>query len=347
MSFRKTSQILLVLSIAFGNLINPFIVRAHEVYVLDPTSVAKDLTLPPLNLFQIALSHEYLFLLSAFLGILGLVCIFGISLSRKLEKLLDPIIFKIKPYAGYITQVTLGLALGASAYYGVLFGTELSFIHVFGQYTQLATAGLIVASASLIFGIYPRLGGFIGMVIYLFSLKTIGMYMVSYLTYFGEALVTFFFGGGYAIITYGGKLFGSGNLMFEIQKRKHFLIRIFFSSSLIYTAFYAKFIHGALALDTVNTYHLTHYFPFDQPFIVLGAFLVEITIALFYLIGFEIRFTSLFFLTFLSMSLVFFGESVWPHIILIGTALAMFVHGYDEYTIEHTWYLKNKREPVL
>lgn len=125
------------------------------------------------------------------------------------------------------------------------------------------------------------------------------------------------------------------------------IMRILFGISLIYASLYAKLIHGALALEVVTKYHLTHYFPFDPIFLVLGAMLIEILIGIFFLIGFEIRFTSLFFLVFLSMSLVFFGESVWPHIILIGTAIAMFLHGYDRYTFSVRLEKDKRAEPVL
>ena len=137
------------------------------------------------------------------------------------------------------------------------------------------------------------------------------------------------------------------HFLFELNKRKYFIMRAAFATSLLYAALYAKLIHGALALNTVNDYHLTNYFHFAPLFIVLGAFLIEMSIGLFYLLGFELRFTSLFFLTFLTMSLVFFGETVWPHYVLIGTGISMFVHGYDEYTVERAWYRKGKREPVF
>jgi hypothetical protein len=344
----KTPKILLngVVLIVTGFFINPLFVSAHEVYVLDSASIANDISQPSLNLFKVALSHEYLFLFCLFLGLLGVLSILGISLSRKIESWIDPILLKIKPYAGHIAQITLGAALIASAYYGALFGTELPLQTLFGTYAFMVTLGLYFAGALLVLGMYPRLGGLIAIVAYSFAFAKVGVYMLSYMTYFGEALVTLLFGGGYVFLTLKHP-WGSGNLISAIQKRKHFLLRIAFSISLIYAALYAKLIHGALALDTVTKYHLTNYFHFDPLFIVLGAFLVEMTIGIFYLIGFEIRFTSLFFLTFLTMSLLFFGESVWPHIVLIGTAITMFLHGYDEFTIEHPWYRKGKREPVL
>ena len=347
MKFKNKAFLFLVFVVVCLGFFHFTSVSAHEVYVLNHDEIARDVAQPPLNLFEIAGSEEALFFTSVMFGILIMVIVLGISLSRKLERILDPLLFKIKPYASYIAQITIGSALFASAYTHDLFGTELPFSQLFGHYAGLVTIVLYAASILILFGIYSRIGGLCVLVVFIGAmLSGTGLYMISYLTYFAEGLILFLFGGGY---TFWGdtNVFEKSVFMKELKKRSSFILRVCFSTSLIYAAFYAKFIHGALALDTVNKYHLTNYFHFQPLFIVLGAFLIEISIGLFYLIGFEIRFTSLFFLTFLTMSLVFFGETIWPHIMLIGTATGLFVHGYDEYTIERRWYIHDKKEPVL
>jgi uncharacterized membrane protein YphA (DoxX/SURF4 family) len=125
-----------------------------------------------------------------------------------------------------------------------------------------------------------------------------------------------------------------------------FVFRLFFGVSLVYSSLYAKFFHSNLALATINEYHLTDIFPFPPMFFLLGALLIEIMIGAFFIIGFEVRFTSIFFMIFLILSLLYFKEDVWPHFILIGTNLAIFLHGYDKYTLER-FMLKKKGEPVL
>ena len=57
-------------------------------------------------------------------------------------------------------------------------------------------------------------------------------------------------------------------------------------------------------------------------------------VGLFFLLGLEVRFAALFLLFWLSLSLLYFGEAVWPHIILAGVAIAIFMHGYDKYTVQ-------------
>src|SRR4051812_37688395 len=102
----------------------PFLASAHEVYVLDQASITSDLAKPPLNLLKAMLDQQHLFTMYALLGLIALICILGISLSRTVEKIADPFLFKIKPYAGHIAQITFGVALLASAHFGALFGTE-------------------------------------------------------------------------------------------------------------------------------------------------------------------------------------------------------------------------------
>ena len=343
-----TNKLLYLFAVA-GALLFPLMASAHEVYVLSNGEISNDLLYAPINLFAVALSHEYQFLTAAFLGALLIFCVLGISLLHGLGRHLDPFLIKIKPYAAHIAQITIGLALIASAYYGALFGTELPFTKLFPNYTQLVTIALYVSGGCILFGVFPRFGSVLAILLFIWSIFTgEGTYMLSYLTYFGESLVILLFGAGYSLFSYTPTFSGSTKKFFTaLERRKHFIMRICFSTSLIYAALYAKLIHGELALNTVMKYHLTNFFPFDPLFIVLGAFLIEMSIGLFFLIGFEIRFTALFFLAFLTMSLFFFGESVWPHIILIGTAITLFVHGYDEFTVEKIWYKKGKSEPVL
>ena len=78
-----------------------------------------------------------------------------------------------------------------------------------------------------------------------------------------------------------------------------------------------------------------------------GFTLIEMVIGLFFVLGIEIRFTSLFLLFWLSLSLVFFGETVWPHIVLIGIPLAFIFHGYDRYSVEGRFFKKAGREPIF
>jgi uncharacterized membrane protein YphA (DoxX/SURF4 family) len=140
------------------------------------------------------------------------------------------------------------------------------------------------------------------------------------------------------------------NTLRWMERHAFLMLRIAFGVSLIFASTYAKFLHAQLAIDTVVLYNLTNFFPFDPPFIVLGAFAIELLAGIFIMSGIEIRFASLFLLFWLILSLLYFGEAVWPHVILFGGVITLFMHGYDKHTLQ--WGLmrmRNKRamEPVL
>src|SRR6201999_918731 len=117
-----------------------------------------------------------------------------------------------------------------------------------------------------------------------------------------------------------------------------FILRVTFGISLLYASIYAKFLHNHLALDVASmTFngHMTNLaaaLGFEPHFLVIGACIIEIVIALFFILGIEIRFTALFLEFWLSLSLFYFGEVVWPHIILIGIPVAFIFYGYDKYS---------------
>ncbi|MES2216703.1 MAG: DoxX family membrane protein [Patescibacteria group bacterium] len=321
---------------------------AHEVYVLDANEIHQALQ-SPIPDFIGAIKDNGLQFFSWGLGILVLIgALFFVSVNTFLERLIDPFLNKLKLLAPAVAQATLGLALLASGYYHAAYGIELPFGPIVGGYETVAAAVFMIVGAMLLFGILPRIAGLAATVIFIVLIGIFGLYILNYATYLAEALTVLFFGGGYTLVSV--PLFKKGmskKIEGHFHKYKFLIIRVFFGSSLIFASLYAKFFHGALALETVSKYHLTNYFPFDPVFLVLGAMLIEIMLGLFFILGFEIRFASIFFLVFLSMSLVFFGESVWPHIILIGTSSAMFFHGYDRYCLSAKLSKKKNLEPIL
>jgi hypothetical protein len=116
----------------------------------------------------------------------------------------------------------------------------------------------------------------------------------------------------------------------------------------IYASLYAKIIHNQLAVAVTYTYpDIVGFFGFESHFLVLGAALIEVCIGLFFILGIEIRFALLFLLFWLSLSLSYFGEAVWPHFILIGIPTAFILYGYDRYSLEGRFFKKDGREPVL
>ena len=323
---------------------------AHEVYVLSQGEISTLLAEQSPNPFSAIRTNGDQFLLWTFITILTIVSVFLISISRKVENIFDPILFALKRKLGFIVvRVTIGLALIASGYYQSLFGPELPLYKIFGPYSVWISITLMVVGLCILFGFLTRAMGSIALLIAFFGIYKYGFYMFTYSNYMGDIIFVAFLGAH--VLSFDKHVFHWHGLLGSIErfveKYAFLILRVSFGFSLIYASMYAKFFHSALALQTVLDYHLTNYFHFEPLFIVLGASIIEVLLGVFMIIGFEMRFTSLFLMIFLTMSLWYFGEVVWPHIVLFGGALALFIHGYDEYTIEGFFFKKAEHEPVL
>ncbi|OGG60158.1 hypothetical protein A2765_01145 [Candidatus Kaiserbacteria bacterium RIFCSPHIGHO2_01_FULL_56_24] len=332
----------------------PMIALAHEVYVLEPQVVDKDLSMPSLQVFSIITAHAGSFFFWAFIGLWAILTVFSIRISKGLEAGLDPILAVLRKYAPLAARLTLGIAITASGYFGAMFGPELplaDFLSPAGAH--IAQVLLIVTGTLITAGLLTRLASMLLILFYLGMWSHYGFYMLTYVNYFGEMILTLILGNStFALDRYFHHLYPHTihRLVNWMERHAFVILRGAFGISLIFASMYAKFLHAQLAIDTVITYHLTDYFPFEPSFIVLGAFCIELLAGLFFLFGIEIRFASLFLLFWLTLSLLYFGEAVWPHIVLAGTAIAIFMHGYDKYTLE--WSLmrrrnKHARAPML
>jgi uncharacterized membrane protein YphA (DoxX/SURF4 family) len=320
-------------------------ISAHEVYVLKTGEVQDALSMTSPNPLSAVASQTGLFLFSGLMVAIMLILVLVLSLNQSFQRAANPALARLKRFAPFIGRLTLGLALVASGYYQAAFGPELPI----GPHLSLL---LLVLGILIILGCLTRLAALVSIVVFALSVWQYHWYMLTYLNYFGEMLLAFIVGGGLWSLDRNVKslkrveeIFSSLTRFFE---RYSFLIlRICFGVALFFASFYAKFLHSNLALDTVNDYHLTNYFPFTPLFLVLGAFLVEAIFGLFFFFGLEIRFMAIAFTFFLTLSILFFGEAVWPHIILFGVNFALFAHGYDKYTVGILFQRKRIGEPVL
>ena len=323
---------------------------AHEVYVLKPAEVQSILATTSPNPFQQIPLHQSEFFTWAFIGVMTVSIVFLVSVLRPLERKLDPFLFRLKRKSGFIIiRLTIGLSLLASGYYGAMFGPELPLSSIFGPYASLASILLMIIGGSIVIGFLTRPMGIAALLLALFVVYHKGVYLFTYANYMGDIVFVAFLGAHVwsidkHVLHWHGLM---GKIERFVEHYAFLMLRITFGLSLIYASVWAKFIHSELALQTVLQYNLTDYFHFAPMFIVLGAGLVEITIGTFIILGVEVRFTSLFLMFFLTLSLLYFGEAVWPHIVLFGGALALFVHGYDRYTIEGYFFKDAQHEPIL
>lgn len=343
---RKVKNAFLFLACLFSTTSFAF---AHEVYVLNTETVARDIAVVSPNPFSVILNDEYQFLLWGFICALAVVFILFFSLTKNIERFADPFLFRIKKYAPLVARLTFGVCLIASAYNGALFGPELPLSVLVGGYAPLLGLLIYVLGISLLLGIFVRFCSLVVLVVFSLSVMHYGIYMLTYANYLGEILINLLLGGG--AFSLGQKLFSRKNyfnsFFVPLEKYAFFILRVLFGTAVIFASVYAKFMHSQLALDVVIQYHLTNYFHFEPLFIVLGALIIEFLIGMFFIFGFEVRFTALVFLAFLALSLSYFGEAVWPHIVLIGVNIALLTHGYDSFTVETLLQREKKLEAVF
>jgi uncharacterized membrane protein YphA (DoxX/SURF4 family) len=348
----------LALLTAFVLPLIPAFASAHEVYVLSSNQIVVDTTEAPFNMLSVATANLHSFLFWGFVAVLTVFLVFGISVVRPLERLLAPLFVKLRPYAPAVARITVGLGFITASFYQATFGPELPLAANYGPYAGLIALILAVMGTLIVIGFWARAAAVVALILFGISTYLHGWYMLTYSNYFGEILVLLLIGSHrlsvHSLMGWGERF--SSSYHYFAQKVEHLafpILRITFGISLIYASAYAKIFHNNLALQVASLplaghpYGLSHYFGMEPHFLVLGAAIVEIVIGLFFIFGIEIRFTSLFLLFWLSLSLWWFGEVVWPHIILIGIPIAFIFHGYDKYSLEGLFFKKRLREPIF
>lgn len=332
----------------------PYAVSAHEVYVLSPQEIAAAKANPSPNPFTAIPSQERLFLESGAIAIVVVLIALHFSVSKLFEKVFDPVLFYIKRFAPFICRITFGLALLASGYFRGFFGPELPMKTIFSPAgVHIVSLLFMVMGLSLLLGFLTRFMAAAAFVFFCLAIAHFHGYMLTYVNYLGEMIVMFIVGGekwSFDSLFQPTRKLDRFFKKIAVKMEKHafFILRLCFGTAVFYASYYAKFLHSNLALYTVRDYSLTNYFHFTPLFLVLGAFIIEALLGLCFATGFEIRFAALFYTFFLTISILFFGEAVWPHIILFGVNFAIFAHGYDKYTLEMALFQRHRRgEPVF
>jgi len=281
-----------------------------------------------------------------------IISVFIISISVRLENKFDRHLIKLKHLAPFIARVTVGLAFISCAYHGAMFGPELPFSSMYGQFSFLAETAFYALGTLMILGLYSRTAGIAGLTFFVVGAWHYGVYMFTYLNYFAEMLVLILVGGHKFAVAKKPPHWWAITRWLDILANRYgefsfMFLRIGFGFSLIYASVYAKILHNQLAIEVVNDFNLVSVFGFSPEFIVFGAAIIEILLGVSFILGIEIRFTAIVINIFLTLSLLYFGEAVWPHIILIGIPIAFFCYGYDKYSLEGYFFKKGNREPIF
>ena len=328
----------------------PTFVSAHEVYVLRTGDIQKAMMGPAMPVMQVILDNLHQFIFWAFLCFVVITTIFFMSISRYAERMLNPFFRRVKSYAPLLVRMSVGASMLASAYNQALFGPELPFTALFGAYTPIATAAIVSSGSLLIARSWTRVAMLVVILTFAAGVYATGSYMLTYAEYLDAFAMMFLLEAASQKSTSGilGTFISRSGQ--AIKPYRFAILRILFGIALVYASVYAKLLHPTLTLMVIEQYHLTSYWlfgAFEPHFLVLGAAFIELLCGIFFIVGFEIRHTSLFVLFWLTLSLLFFGESVWPHIIIFGLAGAFFLYGYDRYSLEGRYFKRGDREPVL
>ncbi|HSX42918.1 MAG TPA: hypothetical protein VLF59_02430 [Candidatus Saccharimonadales bacterium] len=306
---------------------------AHEVYVLDAHTIDRDEHNHHVNIWHALNSTHNWVLFSSFAVLIA--ALFAYALYLRFQPVFQNIgkrIDKTTTIAPDVIRLAFGASLLFSASHDALFGPELPLHGLFAD--KLIKVCLWVCGTGLIVGLWSRVWSWIVIAIWTLALLLKGPYLLTYSNYLGEAIAVILL--PIQKMSVDGQMIGKAKAA-KLMKHAWLsmpIARLLFALSLAYTAISVKFMDTSLTLDVVNHYHLTRFFPFDPLFVVLGAALIEVTVALLYLSGILLRFTSVIFLVVMSLSLMFFKESVWPHYLLIALGIGLFLHKPDDWSVD-------------
>ncbi len=177
------------LGIFIAVLFVPSIALAHEVYVLPPDVIADALTKPGLPLFAVISENRGQFFFWTFISIWAFFTVLSISLSKSVERAIDPFLQRLKPYAPLVARMTLGIAIMASAYENALFGPELPlFSHSVGDGVAMLRFVLMILGALITAGLFTRVSSIMLMLVYAVLTVQHGWYVLTYANYLGEMI---------------------------------------------------------------------------------------------------------------------------------------------------------------
>ena len=338
-------------ALAFFALLSVPVGQAHEVYVLNATTIASDLAVERVNVADALDSPgaQQTFIRSVIFGVLAAIIV-SYLIHTKFSKHLDDRFQKLRPYAHLVIRIGLGISFLWGAYHNSIFGPELPMTQLLGGMAWKPI--MLVVGIMLIFGLMTRVAAFVGLLAFLTVAVNPGrfdaFYMMNYLNYLGEIVVLLLERGTkYSLDEYlkwPAHIFHH-RLPHWIRTLERFgeqhsflIIRVCFGIALIWAAISIKILHPKLSLDVLTLYHLDEKVAFTTLFVVFAAGIIEILLGLVLITGVMYRpglFVTVFFIGY---SVWFFGEEVWPHVILVALAVGLFIHGKDKWCYEDKFY---------
>lgn len=307
---------------------------AHEAYVLTRDQFQAGLKTPTTNPMGALIdsSHLQLFLIISVVVATTFTLIYLFS-TTKISQKLDEKIRKFAKFGPLTIRLVMATVFFLSALENSIFGPELSLSLFPGG--EIVRIMLFIISFMLFFGVFVELAALFSLGIFLYMINQNGIYMLTYVNYLGEILVLMFFGSKTWSLD---KFFFGAKRLHQILEKYSYLeipvVRVLFGIALIYTAISVKFQHQILPIEVYNQYNLKQFFQQSASFVAAGAGLTELMIGASILLGFAMRTTLVIFVCFITLSLLYFGEIVWPHLMLYGISISLFINSADKFTID-------------
>lgn len=303
----------------------PLAASAHEAYVLSKPQFEAGLAAPQVDLLHALTNPANLATFFAIaVAVTTVLIAYFFAQHSTLGRRIAAGFERFKKYGPVITRLTIVVALFLSSLDGAFLGPELPISQI--PFAPLVKGAMLVASVSILFGVLTELAAAVAILAFLLAAATFGGYLATYANYLGEFLLLLLFGSRF--LSVDGRLFGESKRLRWLKKHETAILRVFYGFALSYAAVNIKILHSQLTLDVINGFHLTKFhllFPSDPLLAALGAALAELLIGVCIMIGFETRLVILVSLFYITLSLLFFSEQVWPHILLYGISFNLLV----------------------
>ena len=319
---------------------------AHEAYVLPYTTFWAGMKQPfSLHAFTALKNpgniHVTLVIVCSVIVLLTINFLFRMTpLGKRVEKSFE----KYSHLGPHFVRYSIAVAFIFSAFSNDFLGPELH--GTLFQFPHLVQITLFAISIMIAVGFLTEFAALAGILIFIWALFIYGPYMFTYLNYFGELVVLLLF--GMRVFSFDKYLFGPLRRFIFFEKYETLIVRVLYGIALVYAAITVKILHPELTVLVVNTWHLNQFhwlFPSDPLLITFGAGVVETLIGLFIIFGFEMRLTVIISLFYITLSLLYFRELVWPHLVLYGISFNLLVQP-ETFTLDHLFFEKYKNEKV-
>lgn len=299
----------------------PQIALAHEAYVLTPEEFQTGLKYRGYDaLHALQNPHDLKIFIEVTLVVFFVFALNFIFQRSNLAEIISNKIERLYKFGPIIVRLAFSASIFFSALTWSFLGPELSIQNL--SHAEFIRITMFLISILVLLGIYVEAAAFISLIIFAIASVKFGFYLATYLNYLGEIIALLLFGSRYFSVD--RLIFGTLDRFKNFKKYQATIVRVCYGLALIYAAITIKLLHPILTETVVTRYNLmrfNHLFPGDPLLITFGAALAELLIGILIIIGFELRLTVIVSLVYITMSLLFFRELVWPHLMLYGISL--------------------------